>query len=304
MDLTYKDKSVGIIRPSTHEDCLIVGSNLREREMQEIWGYNNSLPVEGVTNSFNTSVVKMTIEHDGKPIAMFGIMILNEVPTLWLMPTNDLEKIGRNFVRNTKEWINKMLEEYPTLVAYVNCLNEESERWMVYVGGQYIRKVFMGKDNAPFWEFKFRRQELATRDNIISIQDKISKMPDAMFGDCFPLKHKIIDGLYVREIFVPKGALFVSKLFKQDHASFLLLGELSILTEQGIMRVKAPFHMITKIGTKRVVYVHEDCVWITVHPNKNNLKTVEELEGEIIAKDYKELDEQENKFIEAFMEVK
>ena len=147
-------------------------------------------------------------------------------------------------------------------------------------------------------------QELATRDNIMAIQDQIASLPNAMFGDCFPLKHKIIDGLYVREIFVPKGALFVSKLFKQDHASFLLLGELSILTEQGIMRVKAPFHMITKIGTKRVVYVHEDCVWITCHPIKNKNGNLEQIEEEIIAKNYRELDEQENKFIEAFMEEK
>lgn len=147
-------------------------------------------------------------------------------------------------------------------------------------------------------------QTLKIRNEIKDIEVKLGKMPNAMFGDSFPLKHSVVDGLYIREIFVPKNTLFVSKLFKQDHASFLLLGELSILTEKGIMRVKAPFHMITKIGTKRVVYVHEDCIWVTVHPNKNNLINLERLEEEIIAKDYEQLNEEENKFIEAFTEVR
>ena len=160
-NLTYNDSVVGIIRPSTHEDCLFVGSNLREREAQELWRYDNSLPVQGVTNSFNKSVVSMTILHEDKPVAMFGIMILNDIPTLWLMPTDNLSSIGRNFVRNTSEWIQKMLIDYPTLVAYVHWANDESLKWMEFVGGRQIEKVFMGYDSSAFWKFEFKRNELA-----------------------------------------------------------------------------------------------------------------------------------------------
>lgn len=145
---------------------------------------------------------------------------------------------------------------------------------------------------------------LKIRDSILSVEDKIRKMPGHMEGDCFPLKHSLVEGLYVREIFVPRGNLFVSKLFKQDHASFLLIGELSILTEKGVQRIKAPFHMMTQAGTKRVVYVHEDCVWVTCHPNSKNLKNLEQLEEDIIAKDYSELSDIENKFIDGFVEGK
>jgi hypothetical protein len=155
VDLTYKDEVVGTIRPSRHEDCLVVGNNLRQQEAMEIWGYDNSLPVEGVTNSFNKSVVSMTILHDDVPVAMFGIMLLNEIPTLWLMPTDDLKIIGINFIRNTYEWINKMLVDYPTLVAYVDMRNTESLRWMRFVGGRAVDTVFMGMDGMPFRKFEF-----------------------------------------------------------------------------------------------------------------------------------------------------
>jgi len=302
MDLTYKDEVVGIIRQATHEDCLIVGSNLRIREMQEIWGYDNSLPVEGVTNSFNKSVVSMTILHDDKPVAIFGIMILKEVPTLWLMPTNDLEKIGRNFVRNTKEWINKMLEEYPTLVAYVHWANDESLQWMNFVGGRQIEKVFMGKDNSPFWKFEFKKnKELATRNVILDIQAKMEKDPRALWGNAFPLKHSFAEGLYIREVFLPKGYVIVTRIFKKSHATFMLLGDCSVLTERGVLRVKAPMHMVTAVGTKRVIYTHEDTVWITCHANPDNIRDIEELERIHATNDYKDLDAEESKFMEAFV---
>ena len=57
-------------------------------------------------------------------------------------------------------------------------------------------------------------QDLAVRNTILSVEDKIRQIPGHMEGDCFPLKHSVIDGLYVREINVPKGYLIVTKLFK------------------------------------------------------------------------------------------
>ena len=49
--------------------------------------------------------------------------------------------------------------------------------------------------------------------------------------------------------------------------------------------------------------MHEDCIWVIVHPNPKNLRNLEQLEEDIIAKDYKELDTTEQAFIRIFMEV-
>ena len=45
-----------------------------------------------------------------------------------------------------------------------------------------------------------------------------------------PLNHRLKDGLYTREIFMPKGTLVVSFIHKQSHPSFFLKG-LCILYE-------------------------------------------------------------------------
>ena len=102
--------------------------------------------------------------------------------------------------------------------------------------------------------------------------------------DLNPTKHTFAGGCYVREIFNPANMLLVTKIHKKEHPFFLMKGKMSILTEDGIKTVEAPHHGITKPGTKRAIFTHEDCVFITVHATDK--KTPEEVEEEVIAKDF------------------
>ena len=73
-------------------------------------------------------------------------------------------------------------------------------------------------------------------------------------------------------------------------------GDMSILMEDGIKRIKAPHYGITPAGTKRIIYCHEDCIFISVHLSKEtDLKKIEE---EVIAKDFAEVDQND---IDSFM---
>lgn len=125
------------------------------------------------------------------------------------------------------------------------------------------------------------------RGKILQFEDAMRSLPDVKFGDMdeCPLKHTFADGVYVREIFIPKGMLIVGKIHKHSHPNFLLKGEVSVVTEEnGIERLKAPLSIISKAGTKRVVYAHEDTVWITVHvTNETDLDKIEE---EVISKTF------------------
>ena len=102
-----------------------------------------------------------------------------------------------------------------------------------------------------------------------------------------PLKHSFADGCYIREVFNPKEEIIVTKIHKVAHPFFLLKGEMTILSEDGQKRIKAPHYGITPAGTKRVIYTHEDCVFVTVHVTDE--KDVSKIEKEVIAKDFKEV---------------
>ena len=106
--------------------------------------------------------------------------------------------------------------------------------------------------------------------------------------DFNPLKHTFCKNQYVREIFNPAGQILITKIHKVEHPFFLLKGEMSILSEEGEINISAPYYGITPVGTKRVIYAHTDCTFVTVHPTDK--KDLDELEQELIAKDYKELE--------------
>lgn len=130
------------------------------------------------------------------------------------------------------------------------------------------------------------------REKIMKIQDTMMDRDDCWTGDKLdehcPLKHSYGDGLYVREIFMPKGTIIISKLHKKTHPYFVLKGKAFVATENGVVLIEAPYQGMTQAGTKRALYIHEDMTWITVHAtDKTDLKEIEE---EIISKNYEEFD--------------
>jgi len=108
-----------------------------------------------------------------------------------------------------------------------------------------------------------------------------------MMSVVMPVEHRFTEKQYIREFRAPAGHTVVSKIHNTNHLIFLLEGEVTIIEESGRKRVKAPYYSITEVGTKRVVLVHEDCFFVTVHPSdKTNIFDVEE---EVIAKSFKDV---------------
>lgn len=135
-----------------------------------------------------------------------------------------------------------------------------------------------------------------SRERIMEFQEILSQSEGAVFGDSdlCPLKHSFADGQYVREMFIPKGVVIVGKIHKHSHPNFLLKGKVSVFTEQdGVQELEAPLSMVSSPGTKRVVYAHEDTIWITVH--KTNSTDLVEIEEEIISKNFEKFDIIKNK---------
>ena len=95
-----------------------------------------------------------------------------------------------------------------------------------------------------------------------------------------PLEHFICNKTYTRQITLPKDMLLTGKVHNFDHVSILSKGDVSVMTDEGVTRIKAPATWISKAGTKRLIYVHEETIWSTIHHSENTL--VEDLEKEIV----------------------
>lgn len=91
-------------------------------------------------------------------------------------------------------------------------------------------------------------------------------------------------GVYARELKIPKGALIIGKIHKKETINVISSGEVSVVSQDGCVRVKAPYTFVSTPGAKRVIYAHEDTTWTCFHATGSTDLT--EIENEFIAKDY------------------
>lgn len=97
-----------------------------------------------------------------------------------------------------------------------------------------------------------------------------------------PVQHYFSDGVYARHGRIPAGTLLTGYIHKKRNLNILSEGEISVLTQDGMKRVKAPFIIVSPAGTKRIAYTHTDCVWTTIHGTHET--DLEKIESEFIAK--------------------
>ena len=140
---------------------------------------------------------------------------------------------------------------------------------------------------------KVQDKKKRIRNFILNAEEALKRVPGTVVGheadeSVAPLKHTFVPGAYIREIFMTKGLLLTSKIHKVEHPYFIMKGKVTVLTEEGEVTIKAPYHGITPAGTKRLLYVHEDTVWITVHSTEST--DLDEIEKEIILPTFEHLE--------------
>lgn len=97
----------------------------------------------------------------------------------------------------------------------------------------------------------------------------------------FPITHRFTPGLYIREMKASAGSILAGRTHKFEHPFILSKGKLTVFSETGgLQELTAPFIGITKPGTARLAYFHEDTVWTTFHPTE--LTDIDEIEAYIM----------------------
>src|ERR1700739_4861404 len=100
------------------------------------------------------------------------------------------------------------------------------------------------------------------RHQVLQLEDRMRQEPDQIHIE--PV-HYFAQGLYAREITIPKGAALTGKIHLFEHINIISKGDISVLTEDGVKRIKAPATIISQPGIKRIGYAHEETVWTTIH---------------------------------------
>jgi len=139
-------------------------------------------------------------------------------------------------------------------------------------------------DIFPVKNMEVEGDKKTMRDKIMRLENEMRNYPPLIIEPV----HRFAKGLYAREVSLKKDTLVTGKIHKQEHITIISQGEVSVLTDEGVKRVKAPFTIITKPGTKNCVYVHEDAVWTTIHATEET--DIEKIETIVLASDFEEID--------------
>lgn len=131
---------------------------------------------------------------------------------------------------------------------------------------------------------------LTCPDKILDLRTRIENLEKFLMQHeqlDIEVNHHFSNGVYAREMHLPKDALIVGKIHRHQNLNVLSSGEVTVLSIDGLNRVMAPHTFVARPGVKRVIFAHENSVWTTIHGT--NETDVNKIEAEFIATSYDEM---------------
>jgi hypothetical protein len=107
------------------------------------------------------------------------------------------------------------------------------------------------------------------------------KFAEVSAGPACPVTHIFEPGMYIREMFIPAGALFIGRPHNFGHRCELLSGKAMLVQEEAKTHVEAPAELWSKPGFMMCLYAKTDVIGRTYHPNPDERRDTDAMEGEI-----------------------
>ena len=136
-----------------------LAQGMREADRQEVWAAGHQTPEQAVHLSLASSQKAWVGLADERVVFIVGvgsgtILCLTGVP--WLLATNKMEQHARRFLRESREMVAVMREDYALLRNYVDARNKVAIRWLRWLGFEVLPSEPFGIDGLPFHPFEMR----------------------------------------------------------------------------------------------------------------------------------------------------
>ena len=92
--------------------------------------------------------------------------------------------------------------------------------------------------------------------------------------------HHFADGIYVRELHIPKGVTLTGKVHRKSTVNIITKGSILVVTEEGKRLVTAPECFVSAPGCKKAGHALEDTIWLNIH--RTDETDLERIEAEFI----------------------
>lgn len=147
------------IRESVEADIAALKDRLREADEKEVIAAGNENGEDALRQSFSRSTLRFTVDIDGHPVAMFGIVpesLVGESANVWFLGAPEMSKIKKTFVKLSRKIIADFLVFYPVLWNDVDARYVSSIRWLKSCGANFFETP-VNRGGFDFMRFVIRR---------------------------------------------------------------------------------------------------------------------------------------------------
>ena len=139
------------VRLSVDKDLGHLMHRLRAADLKELQAHKADAET-ALRHGLKFSQPCYTIEHADCPIGMFGVArhpVIPSVGVVWLLGSEEIGAVDvrMRFLRESKEWLDKIGEGFDLLCNVVHEENELHIKWLKFLGFNFIQH------NPPFYEF-------------------------------------------------------------------------------------------------------------------------------------------------------
>ena len=111
-------------------------------------------------------------------------------------------------------------------------------------------------------------------NDLVKLEQSIVALGDSIE---FDVEHMFVEGMYIRQLFVPAGCVIVGKRHRHKTLNILLKGKMVINDGVSSFEVTAPFIAESAEFTKKAGYAIEDSIWCNIHvTSETDLDVIEE----------------------------
>lgn len=103
---------------------------------------------------------------------------------------------------------------------------------------------------------------------VTTMRVQVERLESAMFElpqAEIPTQHAFGPGFYARTITIPADTVLVGKVHATEHIFMVTRGDITLTTDEGVMRVQAPYQAICRPGMKRAGHAHTETVCVNIH---------------------------------------
>jgi hypothetical protein len=126
------------ILPALPEHIPAIAAGMREADRLEVWASHRHSPAQALESALARADLAWTCMVEGEPAFMWGVSrlggILSETGSPWLLGTSAIGKVVREFLRQSRAYVERMQAGFSRLENHVHAQNVLSIRWLKWCG--------------------------------------------------------------------------------------------------------------------------------------------------------------------------